>query len=128
MQLVRTSLGIEAADAALLVTLLADGRRRAERERWTLSDEHRRLLDHLDALARAHRARTSEPVGSDRKADDGHAANVQTMTTTAAATLLGCTERNVIRLVDRNVIGARKVRGRWHVDPADVHTYKEHCR
>jgi excisionase family DNA binding protein len=128
VQLVRTSLGIEAADAALLVTLLADGRRRAERERWTLSDDQRRLLDHLDALARAHRARTSDPIGPDRTLPDGPPANLPTMTTTEAATILGCTERNVIRLVGRNVIGARMVRGRWHVDPLDVHTYKEHCR
>ena len=126
MQLVRPSLGIEAADAAVLVALLADGRRRAERERWSFTDDQRRLLEHLDSLARAHRTTASEAIGSDRKPDDGHAANVPTMTTTDAATFLGCTERNVVRLIGRNVIGARMVRGRWHVDPLDVHSLKEH--
>lgn len=126
MQVIRTSVGIEPADAALLEQLLRDGRRRAAVEQWRFTTDQRRLLDTIDAMARAHRTAAADVIGPERTSADGHAAMLAPLTTSEAADVLGCSERHVRRLIDSQAIGARKVRGRWLVDRSDCLSRKDH--
>lgn len=52
----------------------------------------------------------------------------QLIETSTAATLLGCSERNVRALAARGTLTAHRIGGRWFVDPADVEARSNRTR
>lgn len=111
--LVGPAVVIDAVTAPAVVVLLRDGLRRAERERWALSDETVAIVKALEALAATRRPAPSP-------ADDPDVASGEWMSTADAAALLELSDRQVRRMAERGVLRSKKVGGRLLVDAADA--------
>lgn len=101
---------VDAPAAAWLVELLADGRRRARVDGWSLPAEVVAALEALERLSAAHRGATGPTM------PDGRV----WISTAEAAERLGVSTRRVVTLLTEGKLRGRKRAHRWEVDSADL--------
>lgn len=98
---------VDDAQAAGLLALLAEGRRRARLERWRIPEHVREVLVALEGVA----ASASPPART---------CGGEVMPVSVAASLLEVSRRRVTQLLAEGKLRGRKLGGVWQVDAGDV--------